>query len=133
MMAMNQEGSLIPFAEGGNAQQEPTTDPILLQVLLDIRTSLQRIESQLVPDRSDRDQRMIAYNPPNIENVPAVVPRITDEQITRIIERMPETHREVLEENSVQNDEVDSGIEEYDLGVESDIEDYIRGEEQVCQ
>jgi hypothetical protein len=51
----------------------PTTDPNLLQVLIDIRASLQRLENRLVFYQPSRDQHQIADNPPNVEKA---VPKI---------------------------------------------------------
>jgi hypothetical protein len=53
-MATHQEEPVPKTIEAGSAKTASPTDPVLLEVLLDIRASLQRLEVQLVSNRQSQ-------------------------------------------------------------------------------
>jgi hypothetical protein len=97
-MEAKREESVLPANGGENVERAPTTDPILLQVLIDIRASLQRLENRLVSDQPPHDQHHTADNPPSVENV---VPEIEDEEIEKKSEI--DDYDQTLKEEMVQS------------------------------
>ena len=85
-MEAKREESVRPATEGDNAERAPTTDPILLQVLIDIRASLQRLENRLVSDQPLRGQHQIADDPSDSENVVSEIGDDTEDR--RVMKRM---------------------------------------------
>jgi hypothetical protein len=130
-MEAKREEFVLPANGGENAERAPTTDPILLQVLIDIRASLQRLENRLVFDQPPRDQHQIADDPPSAENA---VPEIGDEDIQKTSEM--DDHDQSLKEKMAQS--VDAVEKEEDASVHETIQsepgnqDIICGAEEVC-
>jgi hypothetical protein len=130
-MEAKREESVPPAAGGENAERAPATDPILLQVLIDIRTSLHRLENRLLSGQPVRDQHQIADDPSDAENV---VSEIGDKEIEKTFETGD--HDQSLKEESMQNvDEVEkeeNTSANETVESESSDQDSISGVEQVC-
>jgi hypothetical protein len=130
-MEAKREESVWPATERDNAERAPlTTDPILLQVLIDIRASLQRLENRLISDPPLRGQHQIADNSPTAGKV---APEIGDEGL----DRSHQTGDQVLTEELVQNAdkvgrEENANVHEIAQSEPSN-QNNIHGAEQVCR